>query len=153
MQFKKLAAIAGSAIMTGLSIAAPGLAATVTDLSKINQLVTVATDGTTSFPVFVTGKTAAVEDVNSAINLAVRLAAEATTGGGGTTTTTGVDGLVAHLETEQDGGVQFSIENVARGLTTSSSAQYAALVPTGESGGTRARLYLRLALPWARHLL
>jgi hypothetical protein len=136
MQFKKLAAIAGSAIMTGLTIAVPGLAATVTDLSKINQLVTVNTDGSTTFPVFVTGATAKVEDVNSAINLAVRLAAESRVGGGGTTTTTGVDGMVAHLQLDHPGGIQFSIENQARGLTTSSSAQYAALVPSGGTGGT-----------------
>ena len=41
MQFKKIAAIAGSALMAGLSLAAPVLATSVTKLSDINKLVSV----------------------------------------------------------------------------------------------------------------
>ncbi len=96
MQFKKLAAMAGSALMAGLTIAAPVLGATVSEVGKLNDLVTV-TDSTVAFPTFVVGATAATEDVAGAINVAVRMAANAKTtemisveGGMGTTVTGGV---------------------------------------------------------------
>ncbi|MEM5772008.1 MAG: hypothetical protein QXO19_02510 [Candidatus Aenigmatarchaeota archaeon] len=77
MQFRKLAAIAGSALMTGLTVAAPVMAATITQVNKISDLVSV-TDSTVSFPLFVVGANAKAEDVAGAINVAVMLAGKAT---------------------------------------------------------------------------
>jgi len=78
MQFKKLAAIAGSALLTGMSLVGPVLASSVTELSKISDMVTV-TDSTVSFPIFVIGKKAAPDDVAGAVDVAVNLAANAKT--------------------------------------------------------------------------
>jgi len=86
MQFKKLAAITGSALMAGLSLAAPVLATTVTALKDINKLVSV-TDSTVSFPMFVIGATAATSDVAGAVDVAVNLASNAKTTSTVTTTT------------------------------------------------------------------
>jgi hypothetical protein len=78
MQFKKLAAITGSALMVGLSLAAPVLATSVTKLSDISKLVGVS--GTTvSYPIFVIGATAATSDVAGAVDMAVNLASNAVT--------------------------------------------------------------------------
>ncbi len=78
MQFKKLAAIAGSALMTGLALTGPVLATSVTELGKIADMVTV-TDSTVSFPVFVIGAGAATGDVAGALDVAVNMAANAKT--------------------------------------------------------------------------
>jgi len=78
MQFKKLAAMAGSALIAGLTVAAPVLGATVNEVGKINELVTVE-DSTVSFPMFVAGANALTTDVMGAVNVAVRLAANAKT--------------------------------------------------------------------------
>ncbi|MEM5778285.1 MAG: S-layer protein [Candidatus Aenigmatarchaeota archaeon] len=78
MQFRKLAAITGSALMAGLSLAAPVLATSVTALKDINKLVGV-TDSTVSFPLFVIGASAATSDVAGAVNMAVNLASYAKT--------------------------------------------------------------------------
>ena len=78
MQFKKIAAMAGSALMAGLTIATPVLGATVSEVGKINDLVTVA-DNTVSFPTFVVGANALTADVAGAINVAVKMAANAKT--------------------------------------------------------------------------
>ena len=78
MQFKKLAAITGSALMAGLSLAAPVLATSVTALKDISKLVGV-TDSTVSFPMFVIGATAATSDVAGAVGMAVNLASNAKT--------------------------------------------------------------------------
>jgi len=76
MQFKKLAAITGSALMAGLSLAAPVLATSVTKLSNINTLVQ--TTGNI-MPMFVIGATAATSDVAAAVDVAVGLAQYAKT--------------------------------------------------------------------------
>jgi hypothetical protein len=76
MQFKKLAAITGSALMAGLSLAAPVLATSVTALKDINKLVGV-TDSSVNFPMFVIGATAATSDVAGAVDMAVLLASNA----------------------------------------------------------------------------
>jgi hypothetical protein len=95
MQFKKLAAITGSALMAGLSLAAPVLATSVTSLKNIGSLVGVA-DSTVNFPIFVIGATAATSDVAGAVNMAVNLASNAvktstvTTSGTSTSITGGV---------------------------------------------------------------
>jgi hypothetical protein len=78
MQFRKLAAITGSALMAGLSLAAPVLATSVTALKDINKLVGI-TDSTVSFPMFVIGATAATSDVAGAVDVAVNLASNAKT--------------------------------------------------------------------------
>jgi hypothetical protein len=95
MQFKKLAAITGSALMAGLALAGPALAASVTKLSNISDLVSV-TDSTVSFPLFVIGANAATSDVAGAVDVAVNMASLAkttkdvtTTGGVGETVTGG----------------------------------------------------------------
>jgi len=78
MQFKKLAAITGSALMTGLALAGPVLATSVTALSNIADLVSV-TDSTLSFPIFVIGANAATDDVAAAVDVAVNMASNAKT--------------------------------------------------------------------------
>ena len=76
MQFKKLAAITGSALMAGLSLAAPVLATTVTKLGNIGDMVGVA-DSTVNFPIFVIGARALTSDVAGAVDVAVNLASKA----------------------------------------------------------------------------
>jgi hypothetical protein len=76
MQFKKLAAITGSALMAGLSLAAPVLATSVTKLSDVGKLVS-ASGTTVSYPMFVIGATAATADVAGAVDVAVNLASNA----------------------------------------------------------------------------
>ncbi|NIM46660.1 MAG: hypothetical protein GTN40_00665 [Candidatus Aenigmarchaeota archaeon] len=88
MQFKKLAAIAGSALMTGMSLMSPVLASTVTELGKISDMITV-TDSTVSFPLFVIGARAAPADVAGAVDVAVNMAANAKTTTDVTTTIAG----------------------------------------------------------------
>jgi len=69
MQFKRLAAIAGSALMAGMTIAAPVLASTVSQVNQIGDMV-----DATHFPLFVVGKNAQPSDVVGAINIATKLA-------------------------------------------------------------------------------
>jgi hypothetical protein len=76
MQFKKLAAIAGSAIMAGMTLAGPALASTITGVGNASNLVSV-TDSTVSFPMFVIGSNAATADVAGAVDIAVNFAANA----------------------------------------------------------------------------
>lgn len=76
MQFRKLAALTGSALMAGLSLAAPVLATSVTKLSDISKMVG-ATDSAVSYPMFVIGANAATSDVAGAIDVAVNLASNA----------------------------------------------------------------------------
>lgn len=78
MQFRKIAAMAVTGIMTGLSIAGPALAASVSEVGKISDLVTVS-DSTVSFPLFVVGATAQTADVAGAVDVAVKLAANSKT--------------------------------------------------------------------------
>ena len=73
MQFRKLAAVAGSAIIAGMTIASPALAA-VTNVPDWTKLA----DGT-KFPMFVIGETAKTSDVAGALDMAVRLAGESKT--------------------------------------------------------------------------
>ena len=89
MQFKKLAAITGSALMAGLSLAAPVLATSVTKLSDISTLVQ--TTGNV-MPMFVIGATAATSDVAAAVDVAVGLAQYAKT-----TSTVTVPGATASV--------------------------------------------------------
>jgi len=90
MQFRKIAAVAGSALMAGLSLAGAALAQT--NVGEINDIVKVS-GSTVNFPLFVVGATAKSDDVAGAINVAVRLAADASkpvavTGG---SSVTGID--------------------------------------------------------------
>jgi hypothetical protein len=85
MQFKKLAAIAGSALLGALAIAGPVAASTVTSVASINSMASAS-----NFPIFVVGASAQTADVAGAINIAVGMAS-AVGGGGGVTT--GGDGL------------------------------------------------------------
>jgi hypothetical protein len=78
MQFKKLAAITGSALMAGLSLVGPALATSVTAIGNIADLVSV-TDSTVSFPMFVVGATALPADIAGAIGVAVNMASNAKT--------------------------------------------------------------------------
>ncbi len=85
MQFKKLAAITGSALMGALAIAGPVAASTVTSVNAIGTLAS-----STSFPVFVVGASAQTADVAGAINIAVGMASQL---GGGSGVTVGGDGV------------------------------------------------------------
>jgi hypothetical protein len=78
MQFKKLAAITGSALMAGLSLVGPALATSVTAIGNIADMVSV-TDSTVSFPMFVVGVDASTADVAGAIGVAVNMASNAKT--------------------------------------------------------------------------
>jgi hypothetical protein len=78
MQFKKFAAIAGSALMTGMALAGPALASKITEVGKVADMVSV-TDSTVSFPMFVIGERAAPSDVAGAVDVAVNFAAKAKT--------------------------------------------------------------------------
>jgi hypothetical protein len=76
MKFKKLAALTGSAIMTGLALVGPVLAASVSAVGSAQDMVSV-TDSTVDFPLFVIGEGAASSDVAGAVDVAVRWAAYA----------------------------------------------------------------------------
>ena len=76
MKFKKLAALTGSAIMTGLALVGPVLAASVSAVGDVQDMVSVA-DSTVDFPLFVIGEGAASKDVAGAVDVAVRWAGEA----------------------------------------------------------------------------
>lgn len=78
MQFKKMAALTGTALLAGLTIATPVLAATITTVGDISKMVTV-TGQDVSYPTFVVGANAKTEDVAGAINVAVNLASNAKT--------------------------------------------------------------------------
>lgn len=135
MQFRKIGAIAGSALMAGLTLAGAAMAAT--NVKDVIGLVKVS-DSTVDFPVFVVGADAKTSDVAAAINLAARMAAESKTTAGVVTTTTAIaiDGVTSHMEIEQSGGIRESIENVQKGINAQSSTVSTVLVPKGESGGT-----------------
>jgi len=85
MQFKKLAAITGSALMGLLSVAGPVLASTVTQVGQIDNLATSAA----AFPLFVVGASAQTADVAGAVNIATGMASRL--GGGGAVSA--VDGV------------------------------------------------------------
>ena len=87
MQFKKLAAITGSALMAGLSLVGPALATSVTAIGNVADLVSV-TDSTVSFPMFVVGANALPADIAGAIGVAVNMASNAKT-----TTQVAVEGV------------------------------------------------------------
>ncbi|OGI12178.1 hypothetical protein A3K64_02485 [Candidatus Micrarchaeota archaeon RBG_16_36_9] len=130
MQFKKLAAIAGSAIMTGLAIAGPALATQVTQLGKISDMVSV-TDSTVSFPIFVIGAAAATADVSGAVDMAVNLASNAVvtssvTGTGAGESVTGG----AKIATSGIYLTPFSNPQTIKGIITSSD------IPSLLNGGT-----------------
>jgi hypothetical protein len=78
MQFKKLAAITGSALMAGMALVGPALATSVTAIGNIANLVSV-TGTTVSFPMFVVGAGALPADVAGAIGVAVNMASNAKT--------------------------------------------------------------------------
>lgn len=78
MQFKKLAAVTGSAVMAGLALAGPALAAKITQVGNAADMVSV-TDATVSFPMFVIGANAAPADVAGAVDIAVNFASYAKT--------------------------------------------------------------------------
>ncbi len=85
MQFRKIAAIAGSALMSGMTLASAAMAAT--NVGNIAELAK-PSDSVANFPIFVIGKTAQTEDVAGAVDIAVRMAAESKTTTTATTTTT-----------------------------------------------------------------
>jgi hypothetical protein len=78
MQFKKLAAITGSALMAGLSLVGPALATSVTAIGNIADMVSVSGDDV-AFPLFVIGPMALPSDIAGGIGVAVNLAANAKT--------------------------------------------------------------------------
>lgn len=115
MQFKKIAAMAGSALMAGMTLAGAGLAAT--NVGNIAELAK-PSDSVANFPLIVVGKTASTEDVAGAINIAVRLAAESKTTETVSTAAAAVDGVerdgiaigtssTANLYTAITGGAAF----------------------------------------------
>jgi hypothetical protein len=146
MQFKKLAALTGSALMTGLALAGPALAASVSTLADINDMVGVA-DSTVDFPAFIIGAGAASSDVGGAIGVAVRMAANAKT-----TSTVSVEGAGENVI----GGVKIStvgtemvpwsnMRDIKTVLTSSDLSILAGgtfALATGSSGAYKEYLYL-----------
>ena len=98
MQFRKIAAMAGTALMAGLTLATPVMAASVSQVNKISDFATV-TDHTPGF-LFVVGKDAKASDVAGAVNVAVMLAGKLTVekSTGVSTTTLTVDGPEREVE-------------------------------------------------------
>ncbi len=76
MQFRKIAAVAGSALLAGATLATAGIAATVNTVGEITSKLGTPEEG---FPMFVVGANAAASDVAAAIDIAVRLAANSKT--------------------------------------------------------------------------
>ncbi len=72
MQFRKIAAVAGSVLMAGATLATAGLAAKIT---SVGQITTEMGKSGENFPLFVVGADAKPADVVGAIDIAVRLAA------------------------------------------------------------------------------
>ena len=72
MQFRRIAAVAGSALLAGATLATAGLAATV---NTVGEITTKMGNAKENFPIFVIGENAAASDVAGAIDIAVRLAA------------------------------------------------------------------------------
>ncbi len=98
MQFRKIAAVTGSAIMAGMTFAGAALAA-VTNVADFGQLAS-ASDGKAQLPLFVVGAQAKTSDVAAAINLAARLAGNAVTTSKISTTSAGAaaDGITFRME-------------------------------------------------------
>jgi len=138
MQFKKLAALTGSALLAGLSIAAPVLASTVTSVGKISDMVTV-TDSTVSFPMFVVGANAKTEDVAGAINVAVNLASNAKTQTDVVTTGSAVETVTGGVKIRTP-GTEFTpyaqVGNVKAIITSSDTTMLAKGTYTTTSGGS-----------------
>ena len=95
MQFRKLAAMAGTALLAGMTIAAPVMAANVDNLSTVDQMVS-----EDVFPMFVVGADASTADVAGAVNMAVKMASFSKT-----TRTVDVQGT---SQTTLSGGVKIS---------------------------------------------
>ncbi len=72
MQFRKIAAVAGSLVLGGATLATAGLAAKIT---SVGQITTEMGKAGENFPLFVVGADAKPADVVGAIDIAVRLAA------------------------------------------------------------------------------
>jgi hypothetical protein len=146
MQFKKLAAITGSALMAGLSLAVPVLATSVTALKDINKLVGV-TDSTVSFPMFVIGATAATSDVAGAVDVAVNLASNAkttkqvTVSGAGESVTGGVKIRTVGAEFTPWTNIR-SVKTVLTGSEVDFLKGGTFYLSTGSSGAFKEYLYL-----------
>ena len=106
MQFRKIAALAGSALMAGMTLAGAAMAANVANVGQLTNMVSV-TDHTVSFPLFVVGADASSADVAGAIDVAVRLAGEAATTKTIATTTSGAaaDGVTFRTEIGNTTGI------------------------------------------------
>lgn len=113
MQFRKIAAVAGSALMTGMTLASAAMAAT--NVGNIAELAK-PSDSVANFPIFVIGKTAQTEDVAGAVDIAVRMAAESKTTTTATTTTT--SGTVTGVDRD---GIRFGTIASGDALSTAIS--------------------------------
>lgn len=110
MQFRKLAAIAGSALMSGMTLAGAALAAT--NVGNIASLAA-PSDSVANFPVFVIGKIAASSDVAGAVDIAVRMAAESKT-----TTTVTTAGAAAEVDGISRDGINIGTASGGSALST-----------------------------------
>lgn len=121
MQYRKIAAVAGSALMGSLTLAGAALAAT--NAGDILKTAVPTSAGAVQFPLVVIGAKAASSDVSGAVDIAVRLAAESKTSVAVTTTgATGVDGI------SRD-GVSIGVSSGGTGLATAITG--GAALPTG----------------------
>jgi hypothetical protein len=114
MQFRKIAALAGSALMTAMAGVAPALA--ISQVGEINQLAGVV-DETAKFPLFVVGSGAAPADVAGAIGIAAELASKVYT----VETVTITPAVPVGVETED---VPFNVNITATGWLKSRIRAY-----------------------------
>ena len=129
MQFKKIAAIAGSALMGALAFAGPALASTVSSINSISDMVSVS-DSTVSFPIFVVGANAQTADVAGAVGMAVKMAGSAKT-----TSVVTVSGAGASVS----GGVTMGTsanpltlwDNIASSKTVLTATDVSSILPSG----------------------
>jgi hypothetical protein len=146
MQFKKLAALTGSALMTGLALVSPVIAASVSSLSAVNDMVGVA-DSTVDFPLFVIGAGAATADVAGAVDVAVRMAANAKSTSAVTVTGSG-ENVVGGVKIRTVGSELIPYTNMRNVKTVLTSSDLSVLsggtysLSTGTSGTYKEYLYL-----------
>jgi hypothetical protein len=129
MQFKKIAAIAGSALMGALALAGPALASTVSSINSISDLVSVS-DSTVSFPIFVVGANAQTADVAGAVGMAVKMA-----GSSKTTSVVTVSGAGASVSGGATMGTAANPltmwDNIASSKTVLTGTDISGILPSG----------------------
>lgn len=147
MQFKKLAALTGSAIVAGMAMVAPVLAASISSVGEAEDMVSVVGNDV-DFPLFVVGGKAQTSDVAAAIGVGVKYAAKAKT-----TSTVTIEGAgesaIGGVQLKTVGTEFIPWTNMRSIKTALTSTDLPAVLPggtymlsTGTSGTYKEYLYL-----------